>query len=170
MITNRIAEILTKQFYDLSDDKEKQNELYDLILKIHFSTFGSIYISQKIAAWIDIINYIAVGDVANTCTRKIEHRQAIGEGEIEGKYNPLIYNFRNNKLAYKERPKSSPRIIDICLYKRNKKNDRQFIMNCNKIISHIPIIRAVNEWKVHNSYFPLIFDMMRHKTTDITEL
>jgi len=174
MITNRIAEIFTQQFYKNGNDSTvKQNELYDLLLKIHFSTFGSIYISRKIADWIDIVNYIAIGDVANTCTRRVEHKHAIGKGEVEGKYTPLVYNFKKSKLAYNERPReesSSPRIIDICLYKRNKKNDRQFTINCNKTISHIPIVRAVNEWKVHNSYFPLIFDMMRKPTTHIERL
>jgi hypothetical protein len=173
MIINRVAEILTKRYND-EPDKVKQDKLYILILKMHFSTFGSIYIGPEIASWIDIINYIAIGDVANTCTRNIEHKQAVNVGDIEDKYTELLYNRNRSKLAYKkryikERDKFSPKIVDICLYKKNKKDDT-FVPNCDKRISRIPILRANHEWKVHNAYFPLIFSMMRKPTTHIESL
>lgn len=166
MITNRIAEILTKKYDDLIDPNKK-SKLYDSIKKIHFSTFGSIYISQNIPEWIDIINYIAIGDVANTCTRGIKHKQSVSDKKIKNKYNPLMYGFRTKKLYYKQRPKSSPRIVDICLCE--KENDK-FVIKCNKTISNIPIVRYSNEWDVHGSYNDLIYDMMQYKTTYIDTL
>ena len=72
MIINRIVEILVKSY---SQDTR--------LNKIHFSTFGSIYITRKDIGSIDLINYIAIGDVANTCTRFIKHKQyEIGRAHV----------------------------------------------------------------------------------------
>ena len=53
-----MIDIITKQI-GLKSLKE-QSILYDLLGKIHFATFGSIYISPNITEKIDIVQYIAL--------------------------------------------------------------------------------------------------------------
>ena len=161
MIVNRITEILLERYKNETDETKK------IIQKIHFATFGSIYINNNID-FIDIKNYIAIGDVqANTCTRGIKHLQALSDTNLkEENFTEMHYYGNIHKLAFKQREDGEKSIVDICFYKKNK--DGKFVSKCNKNIAYFPILRISHEWKTY--YIPLMQEMMLRNTTDINYL
>ena len=87
-----------------------QERLNELLKKIHFATFGSIYITPMTG--VDMVHYIAVGDVANTVTWGFQHRQQITRKELENYKKLKDYN-----ISYQKR-QNIP-IYDICFYSKN---------------------------------------------------
>lgn len=153
MIINRIVEILVKLY---SQDTR--------LNKIHFSTVGSIYITKKDIGSIDLINYIAIGDVANTCTRFIKHKQYVSEQKLKEKYTEILLNENDDKkILYKKR-EGKPIIYDVCFDYKN-------IKTCTKQINRIPIARISSEWDIHFNYYnDLLYSLMRNRTNNIENI
>ena len=170
MIVNRIVEILVKELE--TSGIRTQNENVDKLLKnIHFATFGSIYVTKDFGS-LDIINYISVGDVANTCTRFIKHKQFVSEKKLEKKYTKLSLESISGitkKLLYKERSRSKgePKLYDLCFY-ANKEDAKS---TCTQIINMAPIFRVAHEWDIHNNYYLyLVIYLVKNRTNDIQQL
>ena len=148
MIVNRVVEILFKSY---SEDIRLKN--------IYFTTVGSIYITKKYIGSINLINYISIGDVANTCTRGIKHKQYVDDTKLE-KYKKIKISLdEQNKIYYKKR-EGTPIIYDVCFV--NGKNKP-----CSQRINRIPILRAKPEWDIHFNYWDLLYNLMRSRTNNI---
>ena len=184
LIVNRIAEELI-ELYDFllnlgTEPKNLENleNLKKIFEKIHIAGFGSIYISENMKnnELFKSFNYISVGDVANTCTRGICHKQTLDPmifkyGMNHFKYQLKYYHHYNDteydhsndriKLDYKMRRKE--KIYDICLYNGDEPS-------CQNFINNIPIIRAFNEWEIHNNYYNFIRVLLKNRTLDIENL
>jgi hypothetical protein len=170
MIVNRIVEILVKEL-ETSGIRAQNKNVDKLLQNIHFATFGSIYITKNFGS-LDIINYIAVGDVANTCTRFIKHKQFVSEKKLEKKYTKLsletIYGI-TKKLLYKERSQNGgePKIYDLCFYSNNEDAKP----TCTQFINMAPIFRVAHEWDIHNNYYLyLIIYLVKNRTNNIQKL
>lgn len=121
--------------------------------KIHISTFGSIYIpsdkGESTQSNIDIINYLAIGDIAEQTT------------QIQESYNSLNKNNNSNiqKFSFIFR-----------LQKINIKyvRDKKIINFCNCTVDNKCIRQKKNSvinFKIHNgSYGGLIFCLVKYKT------
>jgi hypothetical protein len=170
MIVNRIVEILVKEL-ETSGIRAQNTNVDKLLKNIHFATFGSIYITKDFGK-IDIINYISVGDVANTCTRFIKHKQFVSEKKLEKKYTKLSLESISGitkKLLYKERSrnKGEPKIYDLCFY-ANKEDAKP---TCNQYINIAPIFRVAHEWDIHNNYYLyLVIYLVKNRTNHIEKL
>ena len=150
MIVNRVVEILVKSY---SEDIR--------LKKIYFTTVGSIYITKKDIGSIDLINYISVGDVANTCTRGIEHTQYVSQQKLKEKYTEISLD-EQNKILYKKR-KGIPIIYDVCFVNPDT-------ISCSQTINRIPIVRGKTEWKIHFNYWDLLYNLMRCRTNNIEKI
>lgn len=144
-IANRLAEELDKRY-------EK-----GILDRIFIAAFGSIYLAKlSNASNVNLVNYIAIGDVSNSATWNIKHIQR--EPDLST-YTEI--KTRTKKITickYKKRGDSD--IFDVCLYLNNKSTCEDYILN-------IPIFRAWNEWKIHNGYLRLIKYLMMNKTNRI---
>jgi hypothetical protein len=146
MIVNRVVEMLIKSY---SEDIRLKN--------IYFTTVGSIYITKKDIGSINLINYISIGDVANTCTRGIKHKQYVDETKLE-KYKEIPLDGLN-KIYYKKR-EGTPIIYDVCFVNGTTKS-------CSQRINRIQILRAKTEWNIHFNYWDLLYNLMRSRTNNI---
>jgi hypothetical protein len=147
MIVNRVVEMLIKSY---SEDIRLKN--------IYFTTVGSIYITKKDIGSINLINYISIGDVANTCTRGIKHKQYVDKTKLVEKYKEIPLDGLN-KIYYKKR-EGTPIIYDVCFV--NGKNKP-----CSQRINRIPILRAKPEWDIHFNYWDLLYNLMSSRTNNI---
>lgn len=150
MIVNRVVEILIKSY---SEDIRLKN--------IYFTTVGSIYITKKDIGSINLINYISIGDVANTCTRGIKHKQYVDKTKLEEKYKKISLD-EQNKILYKKR-EGTPIIYDVCFVNANT-------TSCSQKINRIPIVRAKTEWDIHFNYWYLLYNLMRSRTNNIENI
>jgi hypothetical protein len=148
MIVNRVVEMLIKSYPEG-------------IKNIYFTTVGSIYITKKDIGSINLINYISIGDVANTCTRGIKHKQYVDETKLEEKYKKISLD-EQNKILYKKR-EGTPIIYDVCFVNGNNKP-------CSQKINRIPIVRAKTEWDIHFNYWYLLYNLMRSRTNNIENI
>ena len=142
-----------------------------LLQRIFIGAFGSIYLAKlKTDTNVNLINYIAIGDVANTTTWGIKHKSFINDDELKT-YKEITQEYTNIddttdiKTICKYKPRENTNIIDVCLFNFTP-NDP---LCTNKILA-APIIRAKYEWEIHNGYIRLIQYLMMHRTNNITSL
>ena len=174
LMINRIAEIFIKIYrYVVSTQDPTIKEVLDAIKEVldiifsnvFFAGFGSVYIPSEVREEkipINIMNYTAVGDVSNTCTRGVHHKQRVNHKticsfkEITGlptvKYLPRVpTSFTSHDFN----------MIDLCFM------DEHNNPTCTNHINNIPILRAGNEWEIHNSYDRLIHILLINRTNNI---
>ena len=147
-IVNRLAEELER----INDPK--------LLGRIFIAGFGSIYLAKlPKQSNVNLINYIAIGDVVNSTTWGIEHKQRVTD--LSGYDVLFIENKKTVICKYKKRENHN--IFDVCLYRFQPINEP----TCMDRILSVPIIRAKQEWDIHNSYLELIKYLMNKKTNNI---
>ncbi len=166
LMINRIAEILIKIYrHMISHTGPTNNEIKEVLEKIFanlfFAGFGSVYIPEEVRQEdipIKIINYTAIGDVSNTCTRGVCHIQRVNDTTSFTTIDRLY-------LSYKHRePSKGFHMVDLCFI------DEQGKSTCTNRINSIPLARSSTEWSIHNRYDPLIDELLQKRTIDITEI
>lgn len=183
-IVNRVAEELNKQ-----EDKSFYN-------KIYMAAFGSIYIPEKMSKQegINIINYLARGDVVRKCGNN--YAKEIDNWEIDKFKNKKIVKIveiveidkaiRNKvsyvTLIYDKIENSNIYGINFCethlcdkltdIKELNMQTGLQKYIQTGKkkhILSGIgaSIFGSKTQWFNHTRYFDLIFEFIKQKTNDI---
>lgn len=174
LMINRIAEIFIKIYRYVDSEKSKTNATIKTAIKtvlekilenVFFAGFGSVYIPSEVQEEeipINIMNYTAVGDVSNTCTREVCHIQRVNHDVFEYSFTKVP---RLN-LSYLSRADSSKgfHMIDICFL------DEHNNPTCTNHINNIPLLRAGNEWDIHNRYNTLINALLYKRTIDVAQL
>jgi hypothetical protein len=180
-IVNRVAEEL---------NKEKDKSFYD---KIYMAAFGSIYIPQAMSKQegINIINYLARGDVVRKCGN--DYAKIIDNWEIDNfkiikkikvvnetircnvSYIPISYNKIENSNIYGINfceTDSCDKLIDI--KELNMQTGLQKYIQTGKkkhILSGIgeSIFGSKTQWYNHTRYFDLVYEFIKQKTNDIDD-
>jgi hypothetical protein len=160
-IVNRVAEELNKS-----------SLINNVKSKIFMATFGSIYIPNDKGAGsqsnINIINYLATGDIASTL-----HRIKINNefGQKSEQMIPSIHTFSPSGISICKFISNYQysKIIPICFYLDNK----YICNNSNKkniFVELIEIITNLQKWRIHNNYGELFFYLLKYRKNNINNL
>jgi len=147
-IVNRVAEELHKNI-SLSEGNKS---------KIIMATFGSIYLPKDLGlvsqSSINIINYLAVGDVASICNRIKTTADMVNPDSEETRFL-IPLDKRIPTMAFKQEKK----IIFCCFYEDG-------LPNCSDIKKGW-VFGSKDEWQVHMNYDELHNYLLSYKTNDI---
>lgn len=167
-IVNRLAEELAK----------KPEEFAKKLNRIFVAAFGSIYLAKlPEKSNVNLINYIAIGDVSNTTTRDAPRVKSVNDVKDLIDYKDVTFGDDFIMCKYKKRDDSN--IFDVCLYtdkmetyedaitKEKKTRLAGTTPTCDNRILNIPGVRAVHEWAIHNGYLRLIKHLMMNKTNNV---
>ena len=174
-ILNRLAEEMNK----VQIESKMMNRL-------HIATFGSIYISlQENVKKINIMNYIALGDVAIKCNRlvvpsvwnpitplvKIMNRKFIEVKNDDNIYNFIYLEYYNDPDPLQQTPEKQhfyrKTLSNITWLNLFENNDKEKPIYNNKIKPGL-LIGNKQEWNIHNSYLHFIYYLMNRQTNTIT--
>lgn len=163
LIANRVGEELLL-LYEHEKNEENKKKLEQLFKRINIGTFGSIYIPRIVreSKLLKIMSYVAIGDVSNTTTWGIKHKQITKQASLDLKYTRYYQSETGLEFYYKKR--ANENVYDICSVINGEPT-------CLNSLNNYPIARAGVEWTIHNeSYFDIIILLIKHRTIDIKEI
>lgn len=134
--------------------------------KIHISTFGSIYIpsdkGESTQSNIDIINYLAIGDIAEQTTQIQESYNSLNKNN-NSNIQKFSFIFRLQKINI--RYIRDNKIINFCNCAVNNTQTQLNIENVQRCKCIKQKKNSVINFKIHNSsYGGLIFCLVKYKT------